>query len=100
MALRIAVNDEVGALRTALNAAIHRTRPGGRIVVLTYQSLEGGETKGAFRRAKASSTCPPFPSDEGPRVRLPTKRVVKPSSEERKANPSARSAVLRVAERV
>ena len=100
MALRIAVNDELGALRKALDAAIHRTRPRGRIVVLTYQSLEGGETKGAFRRAKESSACPPSPSDTGPRVRLPTKRVVKPSTEERKANPSARSAVLRVAERI
>jgi 16S rRNA (cytosine1402-N4)-methyltransferase len=100
MALRIAVNDELGALRKALDAAIHRTRPGGRIVVLTYQSLEGGETKGAFRRAKASSACPPFPSDKGPRVRVLTKRVVKPSAEERKENPSSRSATLRVAERL
>ena len=100
MALRIAVNDEVGALRTVLDAAIHRTRPRGRIVVLTYQSLEGGETKGAFRRAKASSACPPSPSDMGPRVRILTKRVVKPSAEERTANPSSRSATLRVAERV
>lgn len=100
MALRIAVNDEVGALRTALDAAIHRTRPCGRIVVLTYQSLEGGETKGAFRRAKASSACPPSPSDKGPRVRLIRKKVVKPSPEELKTNPSARSATLRVAERV
>jgi 16S rRNA (cytosine1402-N4)-methyltransferase len=100
MALRIAVNDELGALREALDAAIHRTRPGGRIVVLTYQSLEGGETKGAFRRARASSPCPPFPSEKGPRVRVLTKRVVKPSAEERKANPSARSATLRVAERL
>ena len=100
MALRIAVNDELGALRTALDAAIHRTSPGGRIVVLTYQSLEGGETKGAFRRAKASSACPSFPSDKDPRVRVLTKRVVKPSTEERKENPSSRSATLRVAERL
>ncbi len=100
MALRIAVNDELGALRRALDAAIHRTRPRGRIVVLTYQSLEGGETKGAFRRARASSTCPPFPSEKGPQVRVLTKRVVRPSAEERKSNPSSRSATLRVAERL
>jgi 16S rRNA (cytosine1402-N4)-methyltransferase len=100
MALRIAVNDELGALRKALNAAIHRTRAHGRIVVLTYQSLEGGETKGAFRRARASSKCPPFPSDESPRVRILAKRAVKPSAEECRENPRARSAILRAAERL
>lgn len=100
MALRIAVNDELGALRKALDAAIHRTRICGRIVVLTYESLTGGETKGAFRRARASSKCPPFPSEEGPRVRVLTKRAVKPSAEECRENPRARSAILRAAERV
>ncbi len=100
MALRIAVNDELGALRKALDAAIRRTRPGGRIVVLTYESLTGGETKGAFRRARASSTCPPFPSERGPQVRSVTKKVVKPSAEECRENPRARSAVLRAVERL
>jgi len=100
MALRIAVNDELGALRRVLDAAIHRTRPHGRIVVLTYQSLEGGETKGAFRRARARSACPPSPSEEGPRVRVLTKKAVKPSAEECRENPSARSATLRAAERL
>ena len=100
MALRIAVNDELGALHKALDAAIHRTRPRGRIVVLTYHSLEGGETKGAYRRARASSQCPPSPSGEGPRVRILTKRAVKPSAEEIKENPRSRSAILRAAERL
>ena len=100
MALRIAVNDEIGALRTALTAAIHRTRSGGRIAVITYHSLEGGETKGAFRLAKQGCLCPPFPSAEVLRVRIVTKNVVKPSREEVLANPRARSATLRVAERV
>ncbi len=100
MALRIVVNDELGALRKALDAAIHRTKPGGRIVALTYQSLEGGETKGAFRRASVDSTCLPFPSNEGPRVRVLTKKVAKPSAEECKRNPRARSATLRAAERL
>jgi len=105
MALRIAVNDELGALRSALDAAINRTKHHGRIVALTYQSLEGGETKGAFRRAAGQSTrlCPPFPSEEAqaePRVRILTKKVVKPSQEETTRNPRARSATLRAAERL
>jgi 16S rRNA (cytosine1402-N4)-methyltransferase len=103
MALRIAANDEVGALRAALDAAIHRTRSHGRIVVLTYQSLEGGETKGAFRLASSPSLCPPFPSgraEQIPKVRMLTKKAVKPSPEERQRNPRARSATLRAAERL
>ncbi len=100
MALRIAVNDEVGALRRALHAAIRRTRAHGRIVVLTYQSLEGGETKGAFRQARDGRLCPPFPSAEAPRLRILTKKVVKPSPEEARSNPRARSATLRAAERL
>lgn len=100
MALRIAVNDELGALRAALEAAIRRTRVGGRIVALTYQSTEGGGTKGAFRLARAGRLCSPLPSGEIPRVRILTKRAVKPTEEERRRNPRARSAVLRAAERV
>jgi 16S rRNA (cytosine1402-N4)-methyltransferase len=100
MALRISVNDEIGALRTALTAAIHRSKSGGRIVVITYHSLEGGETKGAIRRAKEGSLCPPFPSGEAPKVRMVMKKAVKPCRDEVLANPRARSATLRVAERV
>jgi len=100
MALRIAVNDELGSLRKALDAAIHRTRAGGRIVVLTYHSLEGGEAKGAFRRASNRSPCPPFPSGEVPRVRILTKKAVKPSEQEKRENPRSRSATLRAAEKL
>jgi 16S rRNA (cytosine1402-N4)-methyltransferase len=100
MALRIAVNDELGALRKALHAAIRRTRAHGRIVVLTYQSLEGGETKGAFRQARDGALCPPFPSGQVPRVRILTKKAIRPSSAEAQANPRARSATLRAAERI
>jgi len=105
MALRIAVNDELGALHTALNAAIRRTRRHGRIVVLTYQSLEGGETKGAFRRAsgRSSSLCPPFPSEgteSEPVLKMVRKKAVKPSEDEMRANPRSRSATLRVAEKL
>ena len=100
MALRIVVNDELGALRKALHAAIRCTRPHSSIVVLTYHSLEGGETKGAFRQAREGSLCPPFPSGEVPSVRILTKKAVKPSAEECRANPRARSATLRAAERL
>jgi len=100
MALRIAVNDELGSLRQALEAAINRTRSQGRIVVLTYHSLEGGETKGAFRRASNRSKCPPSPSGEGPRVRILTKKAVKPSHREVRENPRSRSATLRAAEKL
>jgi len=100
MALRIAVNNELGSLHTALEAAIRRTRAGGRIVVLTYHSLEGVEAKGAFRRANARGQCPPFPSGRLPPVRVLTKKAVKPSERERSENPRSRSAILRAAERV
>ncbi len=100
MALRIAVNDELGSLQRALEAAIHRTRAGSRIVVLTYNSLEGGATKGAFRRAGVRSTCPPFPSGPAHRVRILTKKAVKPSEREKRENPRSRSATLRAAEKL
>ncbi len=102
MALRIAVNDEVGALETALHAAIHRTRIGGRIAVLTYQSLEGKVTKGAFRLGTehTSRYSPSPPVSSAPRVRVVTKKAIKPSPEEATRNPRARSALLRVAERL
>ena len=102
LALRVAVNDELGALHEALQAAINRTNSGGRIVVLTYQSLEGGETKGAFRRASVGSPCPSLPSEErpAPRLRIVNKKVVKPSPEEAQRNPRARSATLRAAEKI
>jgi 16S rRNA (cytosine1402-N4)-methyltransferase len=100
MALRIVVNDELVALRRALDTAIRRTRAHGRIVVLTYQSLEGGETKGAFRQARDGSLCPPFPSGEVPRVRILTKKAIRPTPAEAHSNPRARSATLRAAERL
>jgi 16S rRNA (cytosine1402-N4)-methyltransferase len=85
-ALRIAVNDELGALERGLAAAIARTKPGGRIVVIAFHSLEDRIVKRAFR------------DDE--RVRALTRRPLEPTAAERAANPRARSAKLRVAERL
>jgi 16S rRNA (cytosine1402-N4)-methyltransferase len=85
-ALRIAVNDELGALERGLGAAVERTRPGGRIAVISFHSLEDRIVKRAFR--------------DDPRVHPITRRPLEASDAERAANPRARSAKLRVAERL
>jgi 16S rRNA (cytosine1402-N4)-methyltransferase len=85
-ALRIAVNDELGALRDGLDAALDRTAIGGRIAVISFHSLEDRIVKQTFR--------------EDPRVRALTRKPLVPSEEEIAANPRARSAKLRVAERI
>jgi len=85
-ALRIAVNDELGALRDGLEAALDRTTLGGRIAVISFHSLEDRIVKQTFR--------------EDPRVRALTRKPLVPSEEEIAANPRARSAKLRVAERI
>ncbi len=85
-ALRIAVNDELGALRAGLDAALARVRFGGRVVVITFHSLEDRIVKTAFR--------------DDPRVRALTRKPIVPSDAEAAANPRARSAKLRVAEAI
>jgi 16S rRNA (cytosine1402-N4)-methyltransferase len=85
-ALRIAVNRELEELATSLPRAVGLLGPGGRVVVLSYHSLEDGIVKRAFR------------DDE--RLRILTKKPLQPSPEERARNPRARSAKLRAAERL
>jgi 16S rRNA (cytosine1402-N4)-methyltransferase len=85
-ALRIAVNDELGSLDRGLDAAIARTRAGGRIVAISFHSLEDRIVKRRFR------------SDE--RVRTLTKKPLIPGDDELARNPRSRSAKLRVAERL
>ncbi|MBV9439323.1 MAG: 16S rRNA (cytosine(1402)-N(4))-methyltransferase, partial [Candidatus Eremiobacteraeota bacterium] len=85
-ALRIHVNDELGALRDGLDAAFERTVPGGRIVTITFHSLEDRIVKQRFR--------------DDARVRAVTRKPIVPGPDELAANPRARSAKLRVAERV
>jgi len=85
-ALRIAVNDELGSLERGLDAAIARTRAGGRIAVITFHSLEDRIVKRRFR------------SDE--RLRVLTKKPLIPGDDELARNPRSRSAKLRVAERL
>lgn len=102
-ALRIAVNDELGALRDALEQAIPLLRPGGRIAVITFHSLEDRIVKRAFVEQARECVCPPrMPVCRcGKRAELTvvTKRPVTPSEDEIAGNPAARSAKLRVAQR-
>jgi len=102
-ALRIEVNDELGALRRALPAALDALSVGGRIVVLAYHSLEDRAVKRALAAAAADSTPPGLPVPlEGsrPRFRLLTRGAERPAAVELAANPRAASARLRAAERV
>ena len=85
-ALRIAVNDELGALRAGLDAALERTVPGGRIAAISFHSLEDRIVKHTFR--------------DDPRAHALTRKPVLPGGEELASNPRSRSAKLRVAERV
>jgi len=103
-ALRIAVNDELAALREGLEAAIQALRPGGRLVVIAYHSLEDRSVKRRLRDAEHPCTCPPrMPVCICRRVqqlRVLTRRALRPSEAEIAENPRARSARLRAAERV
>jgi 16S rRNA (cytosine1402-N4)-methyltransferase len=102
-AIRIEVNGELAALAAALPAALDALLPGGRIVVLSYHSLEDRMTKKAFA-ALATDTTPadlpvPLP-DRQPELRLLTRGAELPTDEENERNPRAQSARLRAAERV
>jgi 16S rRNA (cytosine1402-N4)-methyltransferase len=103
-ALRIAVNDELGTLRDGLGAAISRLRPGGRLAVIAYHSLEDRIVKQRFRVEERGCSCPPeFPvcrCGGVPRLEILTKRPLRPSAAEIAENPRARSARLRAAARV
>jgi len=103
-ALRIAVNDELNALTTALAAAIAALRVGGRVVVLTYHSLEDRIVKQAFAAAAQSCICPPrvpvCTCANEATLRLITKHPITASEEEIAENPRSRSAKLRAAERL
>ena len=103
-ALRVEVNREMEVLQQALEAAIRWLNPGGRIAVMSYQSLEDKMVKEAFRRAANPCTCPPeLPvcmCGKKPVLRVITRKPVKASKAEVEENPRAHSAVLRVAEKL
>ncbi|HEV7121477.1 MAG TPA: 16S rRNA (cytosine(1402)-N(4))-methyltransferase RsmH [Candidatus Paceibacterota bacterium] len=87
-ALRIAVNDELGALRAGLSSALARLTPGGRIAVITFHSIEDRIVKGMFRDEAYQGTG-----------KLVNKKPIAPSDDETARNPRSRSAKLRVFER-
>ncbi|PZS35235.1 MAG: 16S rRNA (cytosine(1402)-N(4))-methyltransferase [Pseudonocardiales bacterium] len=101
-ALRIEVNGELDALRTVLPLAIDRLRPGGRIAVLSYHSLEDRMVKRAFAQGAANRTPPGLPvvlPGSEPILRLLTRGAEKPGDNEVVGNPRAASARLRAAAR-
>jgi 16S rRNA (cytosine1402-N4)-methyltransferase len=102
-ALRIAVNAELDALEEALAAAVDLLRPGGRLVVLSYHSLEDRIVKRFLDAERKGCICPPSVPvcvcGRTPRLRLVTKPSMTPTDAEIAANPRARSARLRAAER-
>ncbi len=103
-AIRIAVNDELGALRDMLDTAMDRLKPGGRLAVISFHSLEDRIVKSAIRARENGCTCPPeFPvcvCGFVQTVKSVTKKPVTPSEEELERNPRARSAKLRIAQRL
>jgi 16S rRNA (cytosine1402-N4)-methyltransferase len=102
-AVRIAVNDELGALREALEAGEKLLSSGGRIAVITFHSLEDKIVKSFFADRAKGCTCPPeFPvcvCGRLPALKIITRRPIAPSEEEQTENPRSRSAKLRAAER-
>jgi len=100
-ALRIAVNDELGALEAALPAAVRMLRPGGRLAVISFHSLEDRIVKNYLRDEARGCTCPPdFPicvCGREPELRLLTRKPVRPSPREVSENPRSASARLRAA---
>ena len=103
-AIRIAVNDELGSVRQMLEEAIPRLNPQGRLAVITFHSLEDRIVKSAMAAAAKGCTCPPeFPvcvCGKKPQVKLINRKPITSSPEELEENPRARSAKLRVCERL
>ena len=102
-AIRIAVNGELEALPPMLEAAAEYLKPGGRLAVITFHSLEDRIVKRTLRELATGCTCPPeFPvcvCGKKPKLRLVTRKPVTAGAAELEENPRARSAKLRVAER-
>lgn len=103
-ALRMAVNHELEELQEFLDRIVDYLHPGGRVAVISFHSLEDRLVKRAFKREATGCLCPPrqpyCTCGHSPRVRILTKKPLIPSQEESAANPRARSAKLRAAERL
>ena len=103
-ALRIAVNDELGEIETGLRAALSTLKPGGRMATISFHSLEDRLVKSFFNVESKDCICPPqqpvCTCGHRASLRIVTRHLVRPSDEEVAANPRARSARLRVAEKL
>lgn len=103
-AIRCAVNGELEAIPLAIDAAVKRLAPGGRLAVISFHSLEDRLVKTAIRDLAQGCTCPPdFPvcvCGKTPTVKAVSRKPILPSPEEIERNPRARSAKLRVAEKL
>ena len=103
-AIRIAVNDELGSVERVMDDAIARLNPGGRLAIITFHSLEDRIVKTGMARAAQGCTCPPeLPvcvCGKKPQVKILTKKPIVSGDEELERNPRARSAKLRVCEKL
>ena len=103
-AIRIEVNDELSALKEALEKGFERLKVGGKMSVITFHSLEDRIVKNSFRDFCTGCTCPPeFPvcvCGKTPRGELITKKPIAPSESEVAENPRSRSAKLRVIRKI
>jgi len=104
-ALRIAVNDEIGSLERGLDGALKILKPGGRMVVITFHSLEDRKVK-LFGRARArdytfaGTDVPELRAPRAPELRLVNRKAIRPGEPELAENPRSRSAQLRVMEKI
>ena len=103
-AIRIAVNDELGAVETVMKSAVSCLNPGGRLAIITFHSLEDRIVKNGMAAAAKGCTCPPnFPvcvCGNKPKVKLVTRKPITSTQKELDENPRARSAKLRVCEKL
>ena len=103
-AIRIAVNDELGAVHQVMDAAISKLNPGGRLAIITFHSLEDRIVKNGMADAAKGCICPPnFPvcvCGKKPQVKLVNRKPIISGEEELERNPRARSAKLRICEKI
>ena len=103
-AIRIAVNDELGSVEKVMEDAIPCLNPGGRLAVITFHSLEDRIVKNAMAAAARGCTCPPnFPvcvCGKKPQVKIITRKPITSTDQELEENPRARSAKLRICEKL